>query len=294
MRPPVDRFIEASGLRLHLNEWDGGGDLTLLLLHGYLEQGRTWRFVVEALGSDARAADWHLIAPDWRGHGDSEWVGRGGYYHFPDYVRDLDQVVRAVRRKHLVVVGHSMGAAAAALWAGARPDALDRLVLVEGAPLLGLSPETYAARFAQWLDETAPFAPGPYARPMRDVEHAAQRLCRFDARLPTQRAAIVAADATRLGDDGCYRWRYDPLHRTRSPAPMPPEVTEAIWRRIRCPTLWVGGAESEWRGRQLDAYLDRFPRWQREVLPGAGHMVQHHQPKALAAAIAAFGAASIS
>jgi len=35
----------------------------------------------------------HVIAPDLRGHGDTDWIGAGGYYHFLDYVADLDELI---------------------------------------------------------------------------------------------------------------------------------------------------------------------------------------------------------
>ena len=58
-----------------------------------------WSFLVEHL----EETNWHIVAPDWRGHGETEWVGPGGYYHFNDYVRDLHQIAATVRRDKLVV-----------------------------------------------------------------------------------------------------------------------------------------------------------------------------------------------
>ena len=112
------RWIDVSGLKYHLNEWDGGGDTTVLCLHGFLDLGLNWSFLVEHLAE----TNWHIVAPDWRGHGETEWVGPGGYYHFNDYVRDLHQIAATVRRDQLVVLAHSMGAMVATYWLGAYPQ----------------------------------------------------------------------------------------------------------------------------------------------------------------------------
>jgi alpha-beta hydrolase superfamily lysophospholipase len=71
---PTDRFVEANRLRHHLLEWSGSGP-TVLLLHGFLEHAHAWDFVAPRIA----AAGYRVMALDWRGHGDTEWVGRGGY-----------------------------------------------------------------------------------------------------------------------------------------------------------------------------------------------------------------------
>src|SRR5512135_1117342 len=113
-RRPEHREVEANGLRHHLLTWDGGGRTTLLCLHGFLDLSWGFAPVAPALAE----AGYHVVAPDLRGHGDTEWVGRGGYYHFMDYLHDVADLADAVARDDLVVVGHSMGGSIAALLAG--------------------------------------------------------------------------------------------------------------------------------------------------------------------------------
>ncbi len=283
---PAAQAVVANDLRHHLTVWDGGGSTTVLLLHGWLDHGRTWDFFVDAL--PAGTGDWHLVAPDWRGHGRSDRVGAGGYYHFADYVRDLHVIAARVRRDRLYVVAHSMGAGVAALWLGACPGAADRLVLVDG-----LGPPPFDARdapdrMAQWLTEAAPFEAARFEKPLEDVEHAAARLRRADPLLTGPVAEHLARHGTEPVPGGGVRWRYDPLHRTRSPLPMVPAVADAFFARIRVPTLYVGGAASPWNRPEWLARLDAMPHVRRQLLPGAGHMVQHHEPSALAREVAAF------
>src|SRR5512132_2504317 len=117
----------ATGLTYHVLEWDGPGELTFVLVHGFADLGYMWTAVAERL-----APHGHVIAPDLRGHGDSDWIGPGGYYHFMDYVADLDDVIRQLARPRVVLVGHSMGGSVASYYAGTRPERVAALALLEG------------------------------------------------------------------------------------------------------------------------------------------------------------------
>ena len=99
------------GVDYCINEWGDENAAQLFLLHGWGDTGSTFQFLVDEL-----SADWMVIAPDWRGFGESHH--RAECYWFPDYVADLDALLaiyspdRAVR-----LVGHSMGANVAGLYA---------------------------------------------------------------------------------------------------------------------------------------------------------------------------------
>lgn len=279
MGPAQGRQVTANGLQHHLWEWDGGGDTTVLCLHGFLDQGRSYTFVVEAL---PEATDWHIVAPDFRGHGLSDRIGAGGYYHFPDYVRDVVQIAAQVRRRRLVVVGHSMGAQVASIWLGARPRAADGLVLLEALGPPPVRAQDYPDRLARWLDETAPFDPARFERPMSDRAHAARRLRRIHRGVSAQQAERLAGWAAAPGADGQWRWRYDPLHRTRAPLPLLPECGAAFWQRLVGPVLWVGGSDSPWVGDALHRRLDAIDGLARRTLPGVAHMLHTEAPDAVA------------
>ena len=120
VKDPTGCFVLANGLRHKCHVWDGGGDTTLLFLHGFLDVGLSWSWVIEALSDPS----YHCVALDWRGHGESDWIGPGGYYHFPDYCRDLHRLVPQITREKCIVVAHSMGAMAATLWMGTQPQGI--------------------------------------------------------------------------------------------------------------------------------------------------------------------------
>ena len=84
MPDPESRSLRLStGLDYHLLEWgreNAALDHTVVLVHGFLDLCWGWQDTVEA----GLAGRFHVVAPDMRGHGDSDRVGAGGYYHFID------------------------------------------------------------------------------------------------------------------------------------------------------------------------------------------------------------------
>jgi len=140
MSAPRDRVITANRLALHLLEWGAHGPV-VLLLHGFLEHAHVWDWVAPPLAN----AGYHVFALDWRGHGDSEWIGAGGYYHFIDYVADLAALVPQLAGR-VTPVAHSMGGGAAVLYAGTEPERVSALVSIEGLGVPDTEPCTVPER----------------------------------------------------------------------------------------------------------------------------------------------------
>ena len=280
------RRIElATGLGYHVEEWDGPGDTTFVLVHGFADQGAGWCEVGPLL-----APHGHVIAPDLRGHGDSDRIGPGGYYHFFDYVADLDDVIRQLARPRVVLVGHSMGGSVAGYLAGARPARIDRLVLIEGLGPPDQSDLAGATRTAAWIDAwRAARAEAP--RPIPSLAEAALRLRRNDELLGEALAHKLAALGTREVPGG-RAWKHDPLHRTAGPYPFRLDLARAHWERVSCPVLVVDGARSRLNLSEAERAARRrsFARHRHLVIEDAGHAVQRHQPARLAEAILAHAA----
>ena len=196
------------------------GDTTFVLVHGFLDLAFGWHEVAERLAARA-----HVIAPDLRGHGDSDWIGAGGYYHFLDYVADLDDVIARLARKRLVVVGHSMGGSVASYWAGTRPDRLARARAARRPRPARSERRRAAGRTAQWIDAWRPRA--ARHKPMPSLDDAAARLRKHDPLLAEALALKLAAAGTRAG-------RRRPRVEARSaapddgPLPVPPRRRRAV------------------------------------------------------------------
>ncbi|MBL8740121.1 MAG: alpha/beta hydrolase, partial [Myxococcales bacterium] len=143
-------IIRSNGLdhALHRFEMEGPAPRrTVLLLHGFLDSARTF----ELLAAPLVQAGFEVVAPDFRGFGRSGRVPPGGYYHFPDYVADLEGIVRTLAPERLFIVAHSMGGSVATLFAGARPERVEKLVIMEGLGPLATPPETAPDRMRRWL-----------------------------------------------------------------------------------------------------------------------------------------------
>lgn len=271
---PRDRFISANRLRHHLIEWGSPGP-AVLLLHGFLEHAHAWDFVAPRLA----AVGHHVLALDWRGHGDSDWVGPGGYYHFADYAADLAFLVR-----HLDVsvslVGHSMGASAALLYAGTEPERIRALALVEGLGPPGSRFEEAPGRFAGWIADLEKLGKRPLRREP-SLEAVTQRLRERYPHVPEAALRVMADFGTRE-EAGGRVWKFDPLHQTRSPQPYYVEQASQFWRRVSCPVLYVEGAQSPWRlPREEVAERLEILRGKHLTIEGSGHHPHLEQPEEL-------------
>lgn len=278
MMEEADVSLGPRGLSLRVCRWGDRGP-TVVILHGYLEQGAAWGPVAERLV--ARGA--RVVAPDHRGHGRSPGAPPGFRYHFWDYVADVDALVRALGPGPIDLVGHSMGGTIAAVFAGARPDRVRRLVLVEG---LG-PPDTRSVavqRGRAFLDDLE--AQRAHA-PIDDVAAAAKKMRRMAPSLPEALLPQLAARLTEPGPDGKLRWTWDPLHRVTFPYPFDEVVFRAWLAEITAPVLAVRGDASPYGTFSLDR-AQSIADVRHLVLPGVGHMVHHDAPGPLAGAIGDF------
>lgn len=276
---PRSRHLElATGLRYHVLEWGAGtGKPIVVLIHGFLDFAWGWAPLCAA----GLAERFHVIAPDVRGHGDSDRVGAGGYYYFADYVADLDALLENYGADRFSLVGHSMGGSVASYFAGAFPDRVERLALLEG---IGPpeSKKSAALRMRAWIGswrKAREREPKIYP----SVEAAAERMRKHDPRLDATLAVELAARGTRETDGGVV-FKHDPLHLTMGPYPFRVESAGELWNEITCPVLAVDAADSEFIGVIADpeSRYAYFKDLRREILADAGHMMQRHQPKALA------------
>jgi pimeloyl-ACP methyl ester carboxylesterase len=274
----------ATGLAYHVLEWGGdeAHDHTVLLLHGFLDIAWSWRATVEA----GLAGRFHVLAPDFRGHGDSDRVGAGGYYYFADYLADVHALVKQAARTRLSIVGHSMGGSVAGYYAGSFPSRLHRLALLEGLGPPAQSPPG-PERVVAWLNGWERVRNTP-PRSYASADEAAARLREHDRLLDAALARELAERGTYEDADGRRRFKHDPLHATTGPYSYQLDAAQRFWRAITCPVLLVDGAESEYRLMDVSDRVNCFMQVHQEILPGAGHMMQRHQPAALAALLAEF------
>lgn len=287
MTKPRDKFVDSQGLSIHCLEWGDPAGEPLVLVHGYLDLAYSWKWLVEALQREAQKPLW-IVAPDCRGHGDSGWVGAGGYYYFPDYVFDLDCVIRSLGASQCRLVGHSMGGTISLLFAGAFPERVSRLALIEGIGPPGMEFSDAPPRVRKWITEVRERGRRHF-REYASVQAGAAQLRQTNPRLSDDLALDLARAAMKQNDRGKWVWKFDPLHRTASPQPFYARQALEFLRRIECPVLVVDGKQS----RQM-ARADKQERYEaiknhrRVIIDNAGHMVHQDNPRELAKVFAQF------
>ena len=126
MPGPTSHTFFSQRLRLHYVDWGNPDKPPLLLLHGGRDHCRNWDWTAAALRND-----WHVIAPDLRGHGDSQWSADGSY-SMAGYIYDLAQLIHGQRLAPVTIVAHSLGGNIALRYAGIYPETVARLVAIEG------------------------------------------------------------------------------------------------------------------------------------------------------------------
>ncbi len=296
-RPARSLRLPLRGVDYHVLDWHAAtpppaATPTLVLLHGWMDFAASFQFVVDALAA-ADGCDRRVVAPDWRGFGDTV-VPNVDSYWFPDYLGDLDALLDAVSPDAPVdLVGHSMGGNVAMVYAGVRPQRVHRLVNLEGFGLPATAPQQAPERLVRWLDELKVPQTMPIAA---DVDAVAARLLRKNPLLGAARAAWLAPHASRVDGDGRRQLVGDPAHKRVHPVPYRVDETLAAWRRIEAPLLWAEGDRTDlarwWGDRyprsEFDARLAVVPRVERVRLSPCGHMLHHDQPEALAAHLAKF------
>jgi pimeloyl-ACP methyl ester carboxylesterase len=281
MSPAREKTVDVLGLPIHYLEWGTPVGEPLVLIHGFLDQARSWEPLVGFLQKRMDRPLW-IIAPDCRGHGDSGWVGAGGYYHFPDYVFDLDCVVQVLRVSQFKLVGHSMGGTISFLYAGTFPKRVSRLALIEGIGPIGMTFSDAPTRMEKWISELHERGRNHF-REYQSVEAGARQLQRTNTRLSDDLALELARAGMKQNPKGKWVWKFDALHRTTAPQPFYSFQAIEFLRRINCPVLILEGEQSDQTRRpDKQARLDALRDKRLVQVDHAGHMVHQDNPERLA------------
>jgi pimeloyl-ACP methyl ester carboxylesterase len=273
---------QANGLEHHVLEWDGGGaGAVAFLIHGFQDAAATW----DDVAVDLAEAGLRVLVPDMRGFGDGARVPVGGYYYFPDYVADVCALARALAGDApLFLVGHSMGATVVSYVAGAFPERVTKLALVDGAGPPNNPFDLAPVRMRSWVEQTAlePKKPAP----VMTRDEAFARLSRYNPQIDEPTIRRKCAQLLRDVEGG-VAWKHDPLHGTTSPIPFFGESYRAFARRVTCPALYVSGGAQGYHVSDEDERLASFPNMTRVTIEG-GHALHWSRPRELSAALVSF------
>jgi pimeloyl-ACP methyl ester carboxylesterase len=270
---PTSRVYFSQRLRLHYVDWGNGGAPPLILLHGGQDHCRNWDWVAQRLRHD-----WHIIAPDLRGHGDSQWSATGSYT-MAGYIYDLAQLIDQQRLAPVTIIAHSLGGNIALRYAGVYPEKVKALVSIEG---LGPSPKALAERarltiderMRKWIDLEHNLA-GRLPRRYATIEDAFRRMQAANKHLSPEQARHLTQHGVNQNEDGTFSWKFDNYVRVWPPYDMQVEEVQQLWARITCPTLLVYGRESWASNPQEDGRARHFKNARVVSFEGAGHWVHH-------------------
>ncbi|MFW2387996.1 MAG: alpha/beta fold hydrolase [Polyangiales bacterium] len=275
-----EEMLTANGLRHHVIRW-GQRPIDVVLCHGFLDIA--WSF--DALARQLVDAGHGVASFDWRGHGQTEWIGKGGYYHFPDYVLDLAELLPQLSDGPVHLVGHSMGGSACVMYAAARSDRLRSLALIEGIGPPEMEPRDPATRLRAWLDGVGK-ARRKNSVPIADAQQVLKRMRVQNPGLGDELGMFLAAKSTKEVDGG-LQWTFDPLHKTWSPRPFQAAMFSDLLQAIETPTLVVAGEH----GMRLADEADRVAKIKDHrfvEIPGVGHMIHWFEPQSLGVELASF------
>ena len=283
--PASHRYI-SQRLRLHYVDWGNPAAPPLLLVHGSRDHCRSWDWTARGL-----AQEWHVIAPDLRGHGDSDW-SPDGTYSMSAFVYDLAQLLHQLELHPVTIVGHSLGGSVSLRYTGLYPEAVRKLVAIEG---LGLPPEKQAKQekipmvqqMRTWIEERRQLA-GRQPKRYTSLAEAYRRMKSANSYLSDEQARHLTNHGINQNEDGTYSWKFDNCLRILPPVDLEPEVVKELWGSITCPTRLIYGKDSWASNPAEDGRLDYFRNAEVSLYENAGHWPHHDQLEQFVAELRGF------
>ena len=271
---PHSREFHVGRMRFHYLDWGNRDRPTIVFLHGGALNAHTWDLCCLALRDD-----FHCVALDQRGHGDSDWA------HDADYsigasLADTKGVVDHLGLDKFILVGMSLGAINSLAFATAHPERLSHLVIIDAGPEMRRPGSSRIRDFVNEVQETV------------TVEAIIEKALKFNPRRDPQILRRSLMHNLRQQEDGSWRWKYDRSRFQR----LDHEVHRAEragladgLAAIACPTLVVRGGESDvFHEEDAVRLADRLPHGRHVTIPRAGHTVQGDNPKDLVAELRRF------
>lgn len=275
-----ERKVELEDVSIHYLEWGVPGETPVLMLHGYLDVAHGWVPFAECLGEG-----YHRIAPNFRGHGKSGW-SEGYSYTFYNYIYDWVQLLEHLKWDKFILIGHSMGANCASVFAGTFPERVEKLVLLEGFGIPGSSAEDSPDILAYHIERRKPET-RKRNKVFATFDDVVARLLKSNPAYPREHAEMLAREGARPLENGQWTWRFDERMRLPNPVIYFEDQFRAFWKRIQAPTLQVIGKGSAFAGMAEPGYWN-IPNMEIVEIENAGHMIQHDAPEELGRCVQRF------
>ena len=270
---PTSHTYFSQRLKLHYADWGNEDAPPLLLVHGGRDHCRSWDWTAEALRKD-----WHVIAPDLRGHGDSAWSPEGNY-NMQAYIYDLAQLIHQLKLAPVTIVSHSLGGNICLRYTGLYPENVRKIVAIEG---LGPSPSRLEERrktpwqdhFRKMIDDKRGLA-GRQPKRYDSLEQAYARMKEENSFLTAEQARHLTINGIARNEDGTYSWKFDNYLRVWESVDITHEQVAELWSSISCPTLLLYGEKSWASNPAEDGRIKHFKHADVKMFPEAGHWLHH-------------------
>lgn len=262
------RFAQLAEVKLHYLEWEHAEGTPLVILPGLGSGAHNWSHIAESLAAERR-----VIVLEMRGQGESEWARR---YSFDLLAQDLAGFADATGLDYFSLLGTSLGGRVAYRFAAHNLGRLERLVIVDIAPV------------QPYPDAELP--PAEHQESFADPQEAMAAMRALGVRVDELFFKERFRYNYRRRDDGRYVFAFDPQLARQTVAEMSSGAADdrELLCKIEVPTLIVHGAHSAIPLEELRGVADAMPDATLVDIPEAGHTVQLDNPTALLAAVRAF------
>ncbi|WP_313914645.1 alpha/beta hydrolase [Tahibacter sp.] len=273
--------IELPHLTLAAQSWGDEALPPLLALHGWLDNAASFGALAPLL-----ASRFHVVAIDLPGHGRSGHRPPGGWYHYVEYLADIQAVTQALGWQRYSLLGHSLGGATASVFAAAQPDAVQTLLLIESLGPLTVAPDAALEQLRRSMSQRVACS----AKSLRVFPDASLAIrARMQVNDLSEAAASALVERGLAAVPGGWSWSSDVRLTLASPLRYTEAQIHNILRGIAAPTLVLLAqpAASYLPDAMMRARAACVADITLQHLPG-NHHVHLENPAPVAAAILAF------
>ncbi|WP_116472838.1 alpha/beta fold hydrolase [Zobellella maritima] len=261
--------FDIHGRRMAVMEWGDPQAVPVVALHGWLDNAASFTLLAR------RLPQVRLIALDLAGHGHSAHRPTGQPYYIWDNVADVLALVDELGLERVALLGHSMGAGVATLFAGAFPERVGQLFLLDGLTPLDYPADQLPGQMADALLKGARLSRRSL-RPYASFEQAVA--ARINSRWPVSREAarLLLERGLRQEADGWY-WRSDLALTQPSVVRLCEQQITAFLRRLTMPVLLVMAEQGIGMAR-VEPWLGLVPDLELKILAGGHHLHMEEKP----------------
>ncbi len=269
--------LKTPQLEMAALQWGNPDGIPVLALHGWLDNAASFAPMAPLLD------DFNLVALDWPGHGHSQHRHASAKYYVIEFMWDIHAALDALGWESCNLVGHSLGAAVASLFAAAAPERIRSLTMIDALGPIANQPNETAERLRRSMASmrSTPRPVKTYAavEDMIQARLAVSDLSPAAAKLIIERSVQPVADG--------YKWSYDPNLYWSSPVYFCEDQVLDIFRHIEAPTLALSATPLSRFVRESQQRLEALAHGRQELIEG-GHHFHMEKPDQIGARIRSF------